>query len=255
MAHGMKENGMKHILLLTLILLAPAGQLWAVTEAIFSSVSGKVVIKRQDGSILRAAEKDSAVVEGQRIVAGSDGRAILKTFDGSEIRISPNTDLVLKKLRKPQAKDKIIQFKLLMGQLLALVKPLLSSHSTFEIESGGVVCGVRGTRYQVKYEPSTHTVYLQVMEGTVYADSNGRKVDYGPGSSVVFHNGVPGKAPNNGVPNGKGADSTGASLQDLEDQFQIGLSSNGNRVYTDPSVEGSIKVKLSANVGLGENVP
>ncbi len=162
---------------------------------------------------------------------------------------------MLKKLRKPQAKDKIIQFKLLMGQLLALVKPLLSSHSTFEIESGGVVCGVRGTRYQVKYEPSTHTVYLQVMEGTVYADSNGRKVDYGPGSSVVFHNGVPGKAPNNGVPNGKGADSTGASLQDLEDQFQIGLSSNGNRVYTDPSVEGSIKVKLSANVGLGENVP
>ncbi len=89
MAHGMKENGMKHILLLTLILLAPAGQLWAVTEAIFSSVSGKVVIKRQDGSILRAAEKDSAVVEGQRIVAGSDGRAILKPLTGPRSGSAP----------------------------------------------------------------------------------------------------------------------------------------------------------------------
>ncbi len=165
---------MKQALFL-IVLLSLAGRLWAVSEALFTSVTGKVEIKGHKGHMLRIAHKDVTVVEGERIITGANAQATLQTFDGSEIQISPNTDVWMEKLRKPDANDKVIQFKMEMGQLMAQVKHLFSAQSSFEISAGGVVCGVRGTQYQVKYDPSTHTVYLGVLDGTVYAGSNGKR--------------------------------------------------------------------------------
>jgi hypothetical protein len=249
---------MKQALFL-IVLLSLAGRLWAVSEALFTSVTGKVEIKGHKGHMLRIAHKDVTVVEGERIITGANAQATLQTFDGSEIQISPNTDVWMEKLRKPDANDKVIQFKMEMGQLMAQVKHLFSAQSSFEISAGGVVCGVRGTQYQVKYDPSTHTVYLGVLDGTVYAGSNGQTRDYGKGSSEVFRNGVPVGGANNGIqgetPEGKTASIFADSLDEMEDQFQVGLPSNDNRLFTDPSVEGSVRVKLSANISAGEDVP
>jgi hypothetical protein len=246
---------MKRLFILTLLLLIPAGRLLAVTEALFTSVTGKVEIKGHNRHINRIARKDSTVVEGERIVAGPGARATLQTFDGSEIQISPNTDVWLEKLQKPNANDKVIQFKMLLGQLKAVVKHLFSAKSSFEISAGGVVTGVRGTQFQVRYVPATNTVYLNVMDGTVYAKSNGKTWEYGTGSSEVFHNGIPAQWPQNGVQGGQAGGSDLASLQDLRDQFQLGLSSTGNRLFTDPSVEGSLRINLSANISAVEAGP
>jgi hypothetical protein len=250
---------MKLTFYLTFLLLFPATQLGAVTEAIFTSVTGNIEIRGHKGHIPRTAHKDTTVLEGERIVAGRTASATLRTFDGSEIQISPNTDVWLEKLQKPNSNDKIIQFKMEIGQVLAKVKHLFSAKSSFEISAGGVICGVRGTQYQVRYEPSTKTVYLGVVDGTVYATSNGKTWEYGKGSSEVFRNGVPVQGPQSGFQGGKPGAQAGnsdlASLQDLRDQFQMGLSSNGNRIFTDPSVEGSLRINLSVNVSATEAGP
>jgi hypothetical protein len=68
---------------------------------------------------------------------------------------------------------------------------------------------VRGTQYQVKYDPSTNTVYLGVLEGTVFATSNGQTTDYGAGSSAVFHDGIPVGGGNNHLPGGGTGGATG----------------------------------------------
>jgi hypothetical protein len=287
----MEGTAMKRIFVLLILLLVPVGRLWAVTEGIFTSVTGKIEIKGHQGHMLRIAQKDTTVVEGERIVAGPDAQATLKTFDGSELTISPNTDFWLDKLQQPDPNNKVIQFKLLLGQLFAKVTKLVSAKSSFEINAGGVICGVRGTQYQVKYDPTTNTVYLGVVEGTVYTTSNGQTTDYGPGSSAVFHNGSPLTGGNNGIPvgngnpgnngqgngegtgNGQGGYGFDGSLWDLNHQFLVITNaqgtelngnfdpnghqgdSNGNNTFTDKSVEGSLQENITANIPIQENVP
>jgi penicillin-binding protein 1A len=139
-----------------------------------------------------------------------------------------------------------------------------------------VICGVRGTQYQVKYDPATNTVYLGVVEGTVYTTTNGHTTDYGAGSSAVFHNGTPLAGGNNGLPGGNGNNGNGnnggngdqgngqggngedyalGSLQDLNNQFQGNIISNGDGTFTDPSVEGSVRVNITAQIPVQEWVP
>ena len=166
---------MKRILLTTLILLAFTAKPWAATtSALFTSVTGKVKVKDAGGKKTRAAEKDASVVEGETITAGADAQATLRLFDGSELKVSPNTSLVLEKMQQPSLKDKVLRFKLELGKLFATVKKLASSKSSFEIESGGVVCGVRGTEYWMEYNPSTGKVDVFVTDGTVWSTDNGQ---------------------------------------------------------------------------------
>jgi hypothetical protein len=46
-----------------------------------------------------------------------------------------------------------------------------------------------------------------------------------------------------------------ASLQDLNNQFHGLIHTNGNSTFTDPAVEGSIRVNVTASVPAQENVP
>jgi hypothetical protein len=196
---------MKRILLLLLMLFVPAGMLSAATEALFTSVTGKVEIKGLKGHKNRLAHQDSTVLEGQRIVTGPDAQATLKTFDGSEIQISPNSDFQIAKLQKSSAVDKVIQFKLFVGRLFASVKKLASAKSSFEIDAGGVVCGVRGTEYSVFYNPTTGKVDVVVTEGTVWTTSNGQTHEFHGGQGGSFLNGnwtIP--PPTSGNPGGPG---------------------------------------------------
>lgn len=187
---------------LVLALLFPAAGLWAATNAVFTSVTGKVEVKDAQGKNTRAAEKDAAVVEGEHISAGPDSQATLRLFDGSKVDISPNTAFVLEKMQQPSLQDKVFQFKLELGKLFATVKKLASSKSSFEIEAGGVVCGVRGTEYTMEYNPSTGKVDVLVLTGTVWSTSNGQTqvLQGGQGGSWSHGSWTPHQPPTGGNP-------------------------------------------------------
>lgn len=241
------------------------------THGVFTSVTGKVQITSKSGAKTRTAQKGSTVVEGERIVTDKDSKATLQLFDGSNLDIDPNTDMALAKMQKPSAKDKILQFKLFVGSLFAKVQKLASAKSSFEIEAGGVVCGVRGTQYSYAYDPGSHKVTVHVDEGTVYLDANGQKYLFTAGQTGVFTNGKPqaknpGPSSKPGVP---GGNKTGASpsLADISTQFGQGLSvhpgngsvnpiaSNGGNVLANPNVEGALHLNVIANVPPAETVP
>jgi hypothetical protein len=213
-------------------MLALTGHLWAMSEAIFTSVSGKVEIRGHKGHKLRLAQKDATLAEGERVVAGPNAQATLQAFDGSILTISPNTDFWLEKLEQPKPDEKILQFKLELGKLLAKVTKLISARSTFEISAGGVVCGVRGTEYSMAYDPSTGKVDLQVLDGTVWTTSGGQTREFHAGQGGTFLNGQwdhhPSPPPSTGNPrpgfissnpfygfNATGADELNNHLTDL----------------------------------------
>jgi len=193
---------MNRIVLAALLLLVSSPNIWAATEAAFTAVTGKVQIKDAKGKHSRTAKMDGKVVEGESISAGADGRATLRLFDGSEVKVSPNTTFTVEKLQQPSLQDKVIQFKLSLGKLFATVKKLASAKSSFEIEAGGVVCGVRGTEYSMEYNPSTGKVNVFVTEGTVWSTTNGQTqtLHGGQGGSWFHGSWTPQQSPTGGNP-------------------------------------------------------
>lgn len=141
-------------------------------QGIFTKVQGDVQIEFGKFQKVEKARKDQVVVEGDRIVTQDNSSAVLRLFDGSKLTISPRTDFVLAKLASSN-NDKFLHFKLFLGKLAAEVQKLTTAQSSFEIESGGVVCGVRGTQFSMEVDPHQHTVQLNVIEGTVWARSLG----------------------------------------------------------------------------------
>ena len=170
-----------------------AGMVWAdatTNQGVFTSVSGNVQVLRLNQQVVQA-QKDLTVFEGEKVATGDNASAVLRLFDGSEMTISPKTQFTLAALQKPSEDDKVIKFQLIIGKLLAVVKKLTTAHSTFEIEAGGVVCGVRGTQFSMNCSGgSKPQVVVEVIEGSVYTiDGHGNHFICKPGPVMTFLNG------------------------------------------------------------------
>ena len=261
---------MKLFYSLAIILVLAVSGAWAApdetnpptNEGVFTSVTGKVQAKKS-GNKTRVVKNGSIVKAGEKITTSKDGKAVLRFFDGSELKVSPKTQFTISKLEKQGLQDKAIKFKLAVGDLWASVKKLSSSKSSFEIESGGVVCGVRGTKYSYSYNPDTKQVTVHVDEGTVYLNSDGHTFIFTAGQTGNFSNGEPGKTNPPGSSGGTGGETGGnngnqdgnASLGDLNQQFGSTLAVNGDNTFTDPAVGGSAKVGIHGVVPPQEDVP
>jgi hypothetical protein len=223
-----------------------------LNQGIFTAVKGKVEVKTKKGHKTKTAEKELTVFEGDRVITRDQSTATLRFFDGSTLDISPNTEFVLSKMQKPTDtnSDKILQFRLIVGQLLAVVQKLTTSKSSFEIEAGGVVCGVRGTKFSLCCNGNhIPQVQLKVFEGTVYAiDTNGNKFFFHAGSFIQFEKNIQtdlsklSNLPNN---NSNGNNTTG--LSDLNQQFKSNIGLNQNKTLS--SVQGGSNVTIRPYVG------
>ena len=161
----------------------------STVPAVLTSVSGKVTWVQ--GKKTHILHQDSKVLEGQTLATSKDSTATIRFFDGSELQVRPETKFVLSQVRKDGPQDKILHFKLLIGKLFAKVQSLASSQSSFEVEAGRAWSGVRGTQYEVGYDPNQGKVDLFVKEGNVWAKTGGNTYQYGAGSEGHFTNGKP----------------------------------------------------------------
>ncbi len=226
-------NSIKMMVLLLLMSLV-GGLAWAAdstpNQGIFTSVSGKVKVKTKKGHKTKTAKKEMTVFEGDRIIAGDDGKATLRLFDGSSLDISPKTEFVLSKIRKSDDNGKTLSFKLVVGQLLAAVEKLTTSNSSFEIEAGGVVCGVRGTKFSMQCDgKSKPEVQLHVFEGVVYSiDGHGNKYFFHPGPPIKFFNALTTNPPSQQQPPSPG-DKDSKGLNDMSRQFHNSVDLNQNK--------------------------
>jgi len=262
--------------------------LWAATNdeislsAAFTQVKGKVIVQDKKGKN-RPVQKDSKVYEGETVHVHQNALASLMLFDGSTLDLKSGTNLLVSSLRQPSEKEKKISFKLYVGGILAKVQKLLTSRSSFEIEGGGVVCGVRGTKFEFSYDPDSNKVSLHVFEGSVFTTENGENNLFKAGDQMQFLNGAmlapsapqqnPASGNNSSLLNTNGqsqtsgtdqnlnngadqssSDST-AAVGDLSTQFDISNGVNSDNTFTDPSVEGSVRVTIHMNVPTNETHP
>jgi hypothetical protein len=138
------------------------------TGYVLDQIQGKVLVLPRGASKPMEAQNDQTVQTGDEITTSAGSEASL-AFNGSAmIQLSGESDLVVGELARPSAEGFISRLKLVAGQILAQVEKIGKSHSTFEIESGGVVCGVRGTAFEVQKEGPL--VQTSTYEGVVEMD-------------------------------------------------------------------------------------
>ncbi len=230
------KNSLPRFLLLLLLSLFPSllQAKSSAVPAVLTSVSGKVTLVQ--GKKAHVLHQNSKVQEGQTLATAKDSTATIRFFDGSELQVRPDTKFTLSQVRKDGPQDKILHFKLLLGKLFAKVQALSSSQSSFEVEAGGVVCGVRGTQYEVGYDPNQGKVDLFVKEGNVWAKTGGNTYQYGAGSEGHFTGGKPNNP-------------TGGNGQGNKDQGKKGHDTGkGNQPHGQPD-------NFSPFLGMGGNRP
>jgi hypothetical protein len=132
------------------------------------------------------AEPPQTLESNDRILTGKDGKAFMEFQSGGTIEIDPGSDMKINQMDISSQTFKA-RFLLAFGKMKNIIHKLSESQSTFEIEAGGVVSGIRGTTFQVEYDKDKKQEATKTYEGTVYTKVKGKEqlVEKGFAMSVV----------------------------------------------------------------------
>ena len=108
------------------------------------------------------------VGQGDEITTDSEGSVELKLFDGSVIKIGPDSHVVIKELGQVEiTKVSRTKLELIKGKVRAVVKPLVDKESKFEIETENATIGVRGTDFGVSFDLDIGNTIIMCIEDCV----------------------------------------------------------------------------------------
>jgi hypothetical protein len=158
-------------------------------QYVIEDIQGTNVQVREDGAMVwDKAEEGQVVDSGDEVKVGDGSEATLSLQNETTVHLNSGTDIKVDQIQSNETQGFVSRLALMAGNVLADVKKHLEeSHSTFEIESNGIVCGVRGTAFEVNAQGgdaqvSTHEGLVEVGNG-----SESHPVEAGNFSS--FHKG------------------------------------------------------------------
>jgi hypothetical protein len=137
------------------------------------------------------ANPPEALTENDWVRTGADSKAYLEFQNGGVVELGPGSDVKVSQLDiTPQ--DFKARFLLAVGEFKAKVTKLTTASSAFEVQAGGVVCGVRGTIFGVDYDKTQNDISAQTYEGTIFTRSGGKEELVQKGYGMAVENaGVP----------------------------------------------------------------
>jgi hypothetical protein len=148
-------------LFLSLLLSCLAPHTWADIEPSLGGLlpvyfitdiqgEGNAQVLPEGQSQWQKAKTGGRLEEGDRILVGDDTEVILSLKSETLVHLDEDTEMTVAQLADSPAGGFLSRLKLLTGAILSDVKKNLpESQSSFEVDAGGVVCGVRGTVFEV----------------------------------------------------------------------------------------------------------
>ena len=132
-------------------------------------------------------EEGETLETGDTLIALDNSQATLNLNDVTAVHVSEGTTVKIADLEPNATQGFISRLELTSGKILSEVEKLDASHSTFEVESGGVVCGVRGTAFEVQNQDGQ--VITNTFHGAVEVDKDNvsQLVKGGEHSAFVFN--------------------------------------------------------------------
>ncbi len=161
---------------LSALFLSPAATLSAGAEEeaplqyTVEEITGMVFVVPSGGGASQPLTEGSPVLAGDEIQTDEGGSVVLFLNEETTLRVESASRLVVERLEPNQEGGFLNRLKLLAGRVISEVENLGKSQSTFEVESGGVVCGVRGTSFEVELigdevNASTYEGEIEVKSG------------------------------------------------------------------------------------------
>ncbi len=143
----------------------------AVTE----ELNGHVDVQRGGKGSFQPLSRNSFVKTNDVVRAEGDGMAEFKWSDGTRLRMTPNSQLTIKKVSyNSLQKVDSSQFKLTSGKVFVRIVKPLGSGSQFEVETPTALASVRGTVFSV--EVTDGKTEVAVYKGEVkVSSSNGKE--------------------------------------------------------------------------------
>ena len=161
---------------------ADEGGTKAQPQLFVAQVKGKVYVVH--GQDQHPANPPEALAESDQIKTGPDSRAYLEFQDGGVVEVGPESAVAVRNLDITPDHFKA-RFLLAWGKFRAKVKKLAGASSSFEVQAGGVVAGVRGTVFGVDYDKAKSRVDTQTFEGSIFARAGGREQVVDKGYSMA----------------------------------------------------------------------
>lgn len=135
-------------------------------EYVIEDIQGNVQVLEEGAKDWEAAEEGQVVESGDEVKVGDDGEATLMLQSETSIHLTAGSDTKVDQVEANNTGGFLSHLEVFAGTVLADVKKHLEeSHSSFEVESNGVVCGVRGTAFEVTAQDGTAQVATH--EGSV----------------------------------------------------------------------------------------
>lgn len=136
----------------------------------------------------KKADPPQQVEQDDKVITGDNGQAYLEFASGGTVEIGPKSEVKVGELKINENTFKA-RFLVAVGKMKTVIHKLTTASSTFEIEAGGVVSGVRGTTFEVDYDKDHKQACTKTYDGTVYTVVNGKETLVKKGFSLVVGSG------------------------------------------------------------------
>jgi hypothetical protein len=159
-------------MLVVLVLYLPVSLAATVRKCTIKQLVGTVKVRRGTSATWRDARPKMPLKQSDAIRTFVESEVELETSEGSIVKIGENTTVELKTL-KGNTKDQQTAVKIMNGAIIANVKKLVSTGSSFEFETPTATAAIRGT--VVGLEVNKEQTRVKVYEGRVVVTPQGSK--------------------------------------------------------------------------------
>ncbi|QTA38190.1 FecR domain-containing protein [Thermosipho ferrireducens] len=156
----------EEIFKVTLYFVKPQEEELETATAKIKDFSGTVAFKKANSDIWEALTMDTILSEGDELLTMQNSYVEIQFPDGSISKILENSQVLFKELKFANGKV-AISIELKKGDTYNVVEKFLVSGSKFEIKTGSVTAGVRGTRFAVVNREGE--AKIMTYEGKVFA--------------------------------------------------------------------------------------
>lgn len=140
-----------------------------------NKLQGQVEVQRGGKGSFTALSSNSLIKTGDVVRSGQDGVAEFKWLDGTRWKITPNTEITVKKaVSNVIQRSQTSELELTRGKVFVRIMRELSHASKFEVETPTAVAAVRGTIFSVevvngKTQVAVFKGHVQVTSGPTHA--------------------------------------------------------------------------------------
>jgi len=147
----------------------------APLEAVLTANKGLVEILDGDQWLL-ASEVHTSLKPGMHIRTGMLSSTTLSLFDGSQVRLGPNSELVIDKLQvQPADGPRMVVFTQLAGTSEHQVAHVEDVNARYEVQTAAATGTALGTDFKVQVKPNQES-WFSVLDGKISVTGNDETV-------------------------------------------------------------------------------